>query len=816
MIFKTILRELIPVVPALMISLALGSCGSTTKDSNLAFPTEQPDGANFNRPYDGEIFDVSPPGFCWWRAGERGQVSYLVRIHSEDGSEVHHSPPLEDPVYVPPVILKPGKYTWTVDALDVEKKVINSREVSRFEIAEGAADLPWVDPEELLERVPPSHPRLLFPEASLLELRKQVKTNLKKPYEAIKKSADDALGLPMMDKPLWDTLTGEENYPAMRFAYRESFHLSREVYTRGVLPMALTYLVSRDKKYGEAAKSHILHITNWSLDGSLQVQNGGLDELGLTFARVLPKVYDWTYDLFTPEERIKMENWMVALVDSFMYRMENSDFVNHPSGSHSGRLPGYFMEFAIVLSEKPEAVSWMEYGMKTALTVWPHWAGSGGGWAEGVNYSMGYNERYITSLQALLTSTGYDLWQKPFFRKYPDFLTYCISPVGEISPFGDAEENPVAGKTDRLASMFLYYAHAFGDGGLRWWAELLEDGKQEASLDPLSNMRRMYVIDTITAVLPDLPPDRAFLGIGWAALHSDITHPKYDLMLLFKSSPYGSASHSHSDQNSFAILKGGKALATPAGARYPQHGSPFHRQYNRLTMAHNALLINGKGQLDRDHRAFGKISAFKSLPHIGYVAGDATLAYGPPVARYLRHAVLIRPSLIIIVDELESESPVTIDWLLHGKEKFQLDEQNQQLTSVRETVYMDIKLMAEDVFKFSQTNEWPMDPKQDYPMVPEAPPTKQWHFTGRLMDPIKKTLIAAVMSVDTERSGTRLETTQQDDAQTMSISALFEGGDRADIQLNLGTDPESNSRPLIIIKYYPKDGDPEELIIPRG
>lgn len=808
-----ILRKMIPVLPAIIIGFALAGCGSTPQESNLSFPSEQPDGGNFNRPAEGEILDVSPPGFCWWRAGKKGKVAYQVRIYSEEGGMIHRSPRLEDPVYVPDAVLETGKYTWRVDALDTKGNVVDTRKASHFVIAAGAASLPWVDPVELLGRVPPSHPRLLFPEDILPRIREDIQTSLMEPYNAIKKAADEALGLRLMDKPLWDTLTGEDNYPAMRFAYRESFHLSRQIYTNGVLPMALAYLISRDKKYGEAAKSHIMHITNWSLDGSLQVQNGGLDELGLTFARTLPKVYDWTYDLFTPEERLKMENWMVALVDSFMYRMERSDFVNHPSGSHSGRLPGYFMEFAIVLAERPEAVSWMEYGMKTALTVWPHWAGSGGGWAEGVNYSMGYNERYITSLQALLISTDYDLWQKPFFKKYPEFLIYCISPVGEISPFGDAEENPIGGKTDRLASMFLYYAHAFGDGGLRWWVDLLDEGKQETSQDPLSNMRRMFVPDTIQPVQPDLPPDRAFKGIGWAALHSDIAHPENDLMLLFKSSPYGSASHSHSDQNSFAIMKGGKALAIPAGARYPQHGSPFHRQYNRLTMAHNALLINGKGQLDRDHRAFGKISDFKSLPHIGYVAGDATRAYGSPVRKYLRHAVLIRPSMIIILDELQTEEPVTIDWLLHGKEKFRLDEENQQLTSVRDNENMDIMLMSEERFTFSQTNEYPLDPKQDYPMVSDPPPAKQWHFTGQLMDPVNETVIVAFMSVEDGPGNPRLDKSMKNNGKSISISAWFEEGAKVDIHLNLGTDPESKNKPRIKIIYHPEVGDLEELII---
>ena len=800
------------ILAAWLFFITLAGCGNPSEKDSIKFPPEQPRGANFNRPFNGEVLEISPPGFCWWRAGDKNKVSYRLRIQSTDGREVHSSPLLKDPVYVPSIVLEPGKYTWTVEASDAAGKKADTRKEESFEIAAGAIPLPWVDPADLLARVPTGHPRLLFPESTLSRVREDIRTNLKEPWETIKKAADQGLGIPLMEKPLWDTLTGEAHYPAMRVAYRESFHLSRQVYSRGVVPMALVYLVSRDKKYGMAAKKHLLHITDWSHDGSMQVQDGGLDELGLTFARVLPKAYDWTYDLFTPEERIKMENWMVALADSFLYRMERTDFVNRPSGSHSGRLPGYFMEFAIVLAGRPEAIAWMDYGMKTALTVWPHWAGSGGGWAEGVNYSMGYNERYITSLQALLTSTGYNLWQKPFFRRYPDFLTYCISPVGEISPFGDAEESPVHGKTERLSSMFLYYSQVFQDPGMRWWSEFLNQGNQ-ASDDPLSNIRRLYVPDTIKAVRPNLPPDRAFPGIGWAAFHSDINHPEEDLMVLFKSSPYGSASHSHSDQNSFAIMKGGKALAIPGGARYPQHGSPFHREYNRLTMAHNALLINGKGQLDRDHRAFGEIKDFRSLPHIGYVAGDARAAYGLPVTKYLRHVLLIRPSLVIVLDELEMEEAAQVDWLLHGKEKFVLDEENQRLTSVRGNLRMEVTLMAKGGFGFSQTNEWPVDPKKDYPMVTAPPPAKQWHFTGHLQKPVKETIIAASMSIGNGKTKPRLETTRQDSGDQIIISSLFEGGNKAVVTLNLGRDPDRETSPMIEIKYQPASGDMETLVI---
>jgi hypothetical protein len=43
---------------------------------------------------------------------------------------------------------------------------------------------------------------------------------------------------------------------------------------------------------------------------------------------------------------------------------------------------------------------------------------------------------------------------------------------------------------------------------------------------------------------------------------------------------------------------------------------------------------------------------------------------------------------------------------------------------------MDITLISESGFEFSQATERLMNPKLDYHMVKEAPPPGQWHFTG--------------------------------------------------------------------------------------
>ncbi|MFC2080932.1 DUF4962 domain-containing protein [Bacteroidota bacterium] len=815
-------RHIVPVlrITALLISQTILLCSNNAMEEDHQFPAEQPKNGNFNRPAQGEILDVSPPGFCWWRAGDMSEVFYRVHIYSSDHNEIHASSLLDEPAYVPAEVLAPGKYSWSVDAVDSDGKILATRAESGFEISTGAVELPWIDPAELLKRVPPSHPRLLFPEDQLTGIRDNLDKLYKDPWTNLQESAARALEMPLVKEPSFDTIIGRKNYAAKRTAYRIEYHAVGNTYLGGVVPMALTYLLNGETKYGEAVKAHLLHLCDWELDGALSVQDPKFDEVGLRLARALPQAYDWTHDLFTAEERLRMENWMAALADNFLARMNKRDFLFYSGESHDGRVPGYLMEFAIVLADRPEAATWMDYGMKAALTVWPHWAGSDGGWAEGVDYALQYNERFITPLQSVWTATGYNLWQKPFFRKFPYFLTYCISPIGELTPFGDSENQPASNRADKLKSMLLYYSHVNGDAGLRWWVDELSAGAaeavetDEAPVDELSAVRSLLVPDTIQPVMPSsLPPDRAFHGVGWTAFHTDLSNPENDLMLLFKSSAFGPASHSHADQNSFAIMKGGKALAIPAGERYPQHGSPFHTKYSRLTEAHNTLLFNGMGQKDKDAQANGRIIDFRSLPHIGYAAGEAHNAYGPPVRKFVRHSLLIRPSIILVVDEVETDEPASIDWLLHSKEKFNISEEVQRLSANRTGEIMQIDLLSQEGFEFSQSDEWPVDPKEGYPMVKTESPEKQWHFKGRLRQQVTKTVIAALMSIDTGIGNSHLNTIRQKDGKEIKISAIFEGGDTAEILVNLDTDLPGAESQLIKITYTPKEGDMEKLII---
>jgi hypothetical protein len=308
----------------------------------------------------------------------------------------------------------------------------------------------------------------------------------------------------------------------------------------------------------------------------------------------------------------------------------------------------------------------------------------------------------------------------------------------------------------------------------------------------------------------------AFSGIGWTAMHTDLSKPAEDLLVLFKSSPFGQDSHSHADQNSFAILKGGLALALPSGSRFPQQGSPFHTKYTTQTIAHNTLLINGKGQIEKDESATGQLIAFKSLPHIAYAAGQAQKCYGAPVTSYVRHLVFIRPSIVLIVDDVEATEPVHVDWLMHGKEQFDLDEGLQAVVSHRQNALMKMNFLTTTGLAFHQDDVWPIDPKEGYPMVTEEPPTKQWHFRGTVREKSRSIRIATLMSIGEKGNAPEIDL-KKSSSNTYEIKARFAGIGQAKITLNLaeGLTTSADEAKLIDIRYEPQTGAAEHFSIPN-
>ena len=64
--------------------------------------------------------------------------------------------------------------------------------------------------------------------------------------------------------------------------------------------LALTYLLSGEKKYGKAAAEYVKYFFSLDPDGSTAMAHN--DEPGMWIMRRGIMSYDWTHEFYTPEE----------------------------------------------------------------------------------------------------------------------------------------------------------------------------------------------------------------------------------------------------------------------------------------------------------------------------------------------------------------------------------------------------------------------------------------------------------------------------------------------------------------------------------
>lgn len=705
------------------------------------------------QPTDGAEVAVTPPGFAWWRAA--GASAYRLIIREEGGRTVYESEPHPDPVHLPSRALPPGTYSWDVEALDAHGRALARRGWWRFRIPKGVPELVWEDPDKLLARVPEGHPRYVFLKDRLASVRAMLGTTRREAWQAIRRAADRALQTPPPEPPRYHTFPDKVR---QRMGYTVYFREFRRFIDGAMNTLALAYLLSGEEKYGLAAKRILLEVERWGIEGPMSVLSEFGDEPGLSMARFGHRAYDWLYDLFDQSERERVREMTAGRARQVLRRLRRADYLATPAESHNGRLIAYLTEYAVVLKgEAPDAAEWLDYSLRALLTFYPHWGDADGGWAEGVSYALGYNTLYLPAIEALRATTGFDLYRKPFFNRIPRFFLYCTSPIGEQRPFGDGSDRPVSGPAG--AVLMAHHGRRLKDPAYVWWAQQA-GGLKEGVSDAL------VAVLTEDDVPPRPPSDRpqaaVFRGIGWAALHSALDRPEQDTLLLFKSSPYGSVSHSHADQNSFAILKGGRALAIPSGYYGPAYGMPHHADWTRQTKANNSILVDGEGQVVRSLRARGRIAAFRHQKALTYVAGDAAEAYGGRLTRFLRHVLFLRPGLIVMVDDLEAPRPARYQWLLHALEKMEADETAGVVVSRRGGASLTVRLVAPQGLAFSQTDRFDTPYNAGNPPEYHEERPNQWHFRAETREPAAATRILALATVRGPDEDFRVETLEHE------------------------------------------------------
>ncbi|HLA39363.1 MAG TPA: heparinase II/III-family protein, partial [Candidatus Glassbacteria bacterium] len=343
------------------------------------------------------------------------------------------------------------------------------------------------------------------------------------------------------------------------------------------------------------------------------------------------------------------------------------------------------------------------------------------------------------------------------------FAVYFHPPYAKRGGFGDhGESGP--NRPEKL--MLLKYANALRDPVLYWQSEQItpsdgiESKLQVRKEDP--DWLEWFVEDVFSVLIPSpvglepkspagMPGSKWLRDIGWVGMHSALGDAANDVWALFKSSRYGSFSHSHADQNSFQLNAYGQPLLIDSGY-YPWFGSPHHNLWTRQTRAHNAVLVNGRGQASSSMAAAGNIGQYQYAGKLTLAVGDATAAYNVPMGestveqwREILKDLPLPPSgprataarralafsgegdkaWLAVSDYVAAESPTRFQFLLHALDKLELDQAGGSVVVTNGPARCLVKIVSTGSLAFSQNDRFYTPPEERYEGA-----ANQWHFTA--------------------------------------------------------------------------------------
>jgi hypothetical protein len=675
-------------------------------------------------PADGQVVEVTPPPFLWVPAKPGSTyVLQICRTPSFDTPQTQTFDSLSRSVFVPSQPLPPGSWFWRYGVVADQHTVFGRPRP--FVVPEDARPMPFPDWDEVIQRVPHQRPRLFFPGQRLEQVRRWAAGELKPEIDALVASCTAEIGRELVAEPGYRP-KGPESGPWAIQVMRTT-RPPMDVMER----CALAYLLTGDEALGQEARRRLLHFFAWDPEGPTSYFS--YTEPAMWVMMRGTRAYDWTYDLFTPDERQMIEQNMRVRAAQFLRHLQRLPFESNPHDSHAGRLPGFLGECALsFIHQWPEAREWLEYATLLYYTSYPAWGGDDGGWQEGPGYWSAYMQFALHFVVALREATGVDLAQKPFFRNTPYFGLYTATPYHQHSPFGDGQ----TGSPSRLGHVMYVFSTLTRNPYARWHAEasgvsIGGDVLSLAAYDP-----------TLEARSPlELPGARRFRDVGLASFHTALGDKDNDISFLMRSSPYGGVSHGHADQNAYVIEAFGRGLAIATGY-YPWYGSPHHDQWTRATKAKNSILVNGQGQVARRREASGQLTAFQSVDGYDYAEGEAAPAYAGRLDRFRRHVVHVRPGIFVMFDDLHAPEPARFQWLLHAYQQIQVDQAARVLRVENRPAAMDVHLLLPESVEFTQTDRYDPEPESTAGQWQNT-----WHLTASTTQPAASQHFLAVMLV---------------------------------------------------------------------
>lgn len=665
-----------------------------------------------------EVSRVNPPSFSWrpqanvvtWEIECGRGVSFdTVEYRADDITMNVHCPSHEFP---------PGEYTWRYRGRTKAGDRTDWSQSRTFTISGDAVVMPLPPRDELLDRIPKTHPRLFIRPEDVPHLKALAAGELHAEFEALQARCDALLKdpPPTAEPPKYGPQVVRNSEE-----WREIWWGNR-TYTQRVLDgaatLAFTRLLGGKDAYGHEAKRILLECAKWDPVGSTGYRYN--DEAGMPYNYYFARTYTFVHDLLTEEERNICRQVMKTRGDE-MYQHLFPRHLWQPYSSHSNRAWHFLGEIGIAMQgEVDGADDWVWFAANVFQNVYPVWSDDDGGWHEGFLYWSSYIGRFTWWADVMRSALDINAYNKPYFSQIGYYPMYLLPPRKVGAGFGDLNAPRTAKSAVPLVSQLATQA---ANGHWQWYVD------QMGGPEPVGGYVGFIrgALPNVPARQPDdLPTSRLFRGVGQAVMNTTLKNADDDVQVVFKSSPFGTQSHGYEANNSFLLWAYGQRLLIRSGYR-DSYGTEHHKNWMWSTRSVNNITVNGHSQKPHSAASQGKITVFQTSPSMDIVVGEAGDAYESQsgealLDRFTRTIVFVKPELVIVYDRLQAKQESTFEYWLHATHAFKVTDQHNIALEV-EDVHCDISLLAPAGLTFSQTDQYDPNPRPRITL-------REWHLTA--------------------------------------------------------------------------------------
>jgi hypothetical protein len=415
-----------------------------------------------------------------------------------------------------------------------------------------------------------------------------------------------------------------------------------DAYAREVQADGILYQITRDEKYAKRGRDILLAYADRYLSYPLHTTRG---EAKIGGGRLSPQTLDESVWLIPTAQGADLlwdtlaEADRRTIADKLLLPAARDVILAHKLGVHNiqcwknsavgltGLLLGDNALIQAAIDDPDRG-----YRVQMSKGVQPD-----GAWYEG---AWGYHFYTLSAVWPLVEAarnSGIDLYGEPLHKMFQAPVQLAM-PNLKLPAFNDSTEVDVHSPLYELA--YARYKDPI------FVPAIPSNRKNEYAV--------WFGVETLPADAVPALGSRNSPGSGYAILQRG--NGEQATWLCLKYGPHGGG-HGHPDKNNFILYSRGRVLFPDPGTR--PYGSPLHGEWDRVTLAHNTLVVDEKSQ----RQATGKSLAFGADRGISYAMTDAGDIYEG--VRYVRTAVMLTEDLVLFVDQVQADKTHTLDLAVH-------------------------------------------------------------------------------------------------------------------------------------------------------